>query len=99
MKKHLKMHEEETTMCKFFAKREHCPYEEIHCQFNHEHDEELETVSDDDNGDSYEFVENECHLCKLQLHIRDELYYLVETQHVEYHQGVLEILVNRRNIT
>ena len=98
----MKMHEEETTMCKFFAKRMHCPYEEIGCKFNHEqqekdeNDEDLETVSDDD--ESYEFVENQCHLCKLQLNSRDELYYHVETQHTEYHQGMLEIIANRRNI-
>ena len=104
MRKHLKMHEEETTMCKFFAKRKHCPYEQIGCKFNHEqqekdeNDEDLEIVSDDDNGDSYELAENQCHLCKLQLHSRDELYYHVETQHVEYHQGMLEIIANRRNI-
>ena len=39
MRKHLKMHEEETTMCKFFAKRMNCPYEEIGCKFNHEQQE------------------------------------------------------------
>ena len=98
------MHEEETKMCKFFANKEHCPYEEIGCKFSHEPsknddaDEDLKNISDDDNDDSYEFVENQCHLCKLQLLNRDDLYLHVETTHQEYHQGMLEIIANRRNL-
>ena len=83
----------------------HCPYEEIGCKFSHEpvkthdDDDDLEQVSDDDdNNDSYEFVENQCHLCKLQLLNRDDLYNHVETFHQEYHQGMLEIIADRRNI-
>ena len=83
MKKHLIMHEEETSMCKFFANNQHCSYEQIGCKFSEQSekdndDEDLEKVSDDD---SYEFVENQCHLCKLQLLSRDDLYNHVETNH------------------
>jgi len=104
MRKHLKMHEEKITMCKFFARSEHCPFEEIGCTFSHEHqenyekEEDLETISDDGDGESYELAENQCHLCKLQLQSRDDLYYHVETQHEDYHQGVLELIATRRNI-
>ena len=37
----------------------------------HERDEEFETVSYED----FEYVENQCHLCELQLRNQDALYY------------------------
>ena len=94
-------------MSKFFSNNQHCPYEEIGCKFSHEQHETSENgiidddlVNDDEESDdSYEFIENQCHLCKLQLHNRDDLYNHVETDHQEYHQGMLEIVANRRNNT
>ena len=104
MKKHLVMHDEETTICKFFANQQDCPFEEIGCKFRHgpsenyNNNEDITNVSDDDNDDSYEFVENQCHLCKLQLLNRDDLYQHIETNHEDYHQGMLELIANRKNI-
>ena len=85
---------------------QHCPYEDIGCKFSHEHkpskndniDEDRD--NDDEGGDeSYELNENQCHLCKLQMLNRDDLYQHVETDHPEYHQGMMEIVENMRNNT
>ena len=94
-------------MCKFFTNNQHCPYEDIGCKFSHEPskngnneadleiDEDLE-FDEGDGDDSYEFIENQCHLCKLQMVNRDDLYDHVETEHQEYHRGMLEIVANNR---
>ena len=90
MNKHLHMHGEKVSMCKFFTNNQHCPYEDIGCKFSHEpsengnDDEDLD--NDEGDGDeSYEFIENQCHLCKLQMINRDYLYKHVETEHHDYH--------------
>ena len=36
MKKHMMMHDEKISMCKFFTNSQHCPYEEMGCKFSHE---------------------------------------------------------------
>ena len=102
MEKHMIMHDENISMCKFFANSQHCPYEEIGCKFSHEAIQEDSIDGDSDNEDedgdvSYEFIENQCHLCKLQLPNRDDLFNHVETNHQEYHRGMMEIVANRRN--
>ena len=54
--------------------------------------------SDNEDGDgdvSYEFIVSQSHLCKLQLSNRDDLFNHVETDHNEYQQGMMEIVVNR----
>ena len=80
-------------MCKFVSNNQHCPYDEIGCKFSHEHEltaHEPSTIGniddnldndDEESNDSYEFIENQCHLCKLQLLNRDDLYNHVETDH------------------
>ena len=106
MKKHMKMHGEKLSMCKYFAKNQHCPYEDIGCKFSHESSEkdnnddendDEDHENDEELDDSYEFCENQCHLCKLQLPCKDDLYCHVETDHEEYHLGMLEVIANRRN--
>jgi hypothetical protein len=37
MKKHLNMHGEKVSSCKFFTSNQHCPYEDVGCKFSHEH--------------------------------------------------------------
>ena len=98
------MHGEKISICKFFTKNQHCPYEEIGCKFSHEHkpSENANNNEDLDNDDevcdeSYELNENQCHLCKLQMLNRDDFYKHVETEHPEYHQGMMEIVENMRN--
>ena len=95
MKKHMMMHDEKISMCKFFTNSQHCPYEEIGCKFSHEASKEGSSDDDSDNENedldvSYEFIEN-------KLPNRDELFDHVEINHREYHQGIMEIVANRRN--
>ena len=102
MSKHLQMHERKLSTCKYFTKDQHCPYEEIGCKFSHETSDkgniDEDTSNDDEDLDlSCEIVENQCHLCKLQLQNRDDLFSHVELDHVEYHQEMMEIIANRRN--
>ena len=57
-----------------------------------------DTDNDDEDLDlSSEFVENQCHICKLQLPNRDDLFNHVEADHLEYHQEMFEIIAKRRN--
>ena len=102
MNKHLEVHERKQSMCKYFTKNQHCPYEGIGCKFSHEPSDkgniDEDTANDDEDLDlSCEFVENQCHLCKLQLPNRDDLFNHLEADHLEYHQEMLEIIANRRN--
>jgi len=101
LRKHLEMHERKLSICKYFAKGQYCPYEEIGCKFSHEPSDHGNLNEDDSNDDgdldlSCEIVENQCHLCKLQMLNRDDLFNHVEHEHVDYHQEMLEIIASRR---
>ena len=88
LEKHGNVHTIKTRKCKFFLNKEPCPFSDIGCKFVHDHnqDDDIESIEDDD----YNINENQCHLCKLQLSTRDEVMDHVEAEHKDYFQGVLE---------
>ena len=102
-------HTEETKVCKYFLKNEHCPFNTIGCKFSHKEDSanaemvkdvsEIEDVDDTDveSEDDYNFIENQCHLCRMQYGTRDYLWEHVESSQEEYFQGMLEVAQANRS--
>ena len=97
------MHQRKLTICKYFTNEQHCPYAAIGYKFGHEPshkgniDKDTTANDDEDFNLSCEIVENQCHLCKWQLPNREDLFSHVESEHVEYHNEMMEIIATRRN--
>ena len=92
--------------CKFLhdpsilCKTKNC--EELLCPFVHQNvindeanedkiEENLE-VSDEEQDETLSVNENQCHLCRIQLESKDDVYYYVEINHKEYFSGMMEIM-------
>ena len=58
----------------------------------------VEAVSDEDQEEPVNVVENQCHICRIQLSTKDQFYYHIEVNHVEYFRGMMEIIGNRSSL-
>ena len=66
----------------------HCPYVKAVIE------DIVEVVSDEDQEEPV--VENQCHLCRIQLTTKDQFYYHIEVNHVEYFRGMRRLLETRQ---
>ena len=68
MKKHVKIHEEPTKICKFYIQNTECPFEQLGCKFLHEDSRNEKNDSDDEimKEDDGEIVieDNFCYFCE-----------------------------------
>ena len=105
-KKHMKIHSETPKVCKYFDKTQPCPYEQIGCMFSHETNDPLKDTKEQREAEEMETNENEdftadenqCHLCRVQLSSKDDLFYHVEEKHKDYFQGMMEVMANATNL-
>ena len=100
--------------CHFFKNRIKCPYELIGCMFKHVGDIETleDEVSEREQNDKIEqsdgedssveesnpVLSNKCHLCNKQENSRDDLYNHMETEHIEYFNGIVEASARMSNL-
>ena len=94
-------------MFDYFKNNMLCPYEDIGCKFSHVQskekaaqqfaEEDLENDMDVQVDDD-RLNDNQCHLCRLQLLDKDDLFHHVETNHEAYFQGILEVTNNLKNL-
>ena len=105
-KKHMKIHSENPKVCKYFDKTQPCPYEQIGCMFSHETNDPLKDTKEQreaeemETNENEEFTadENQCHLCRVQLSSKDDLFYHVAEKHKDYFQGMMEVMANATNL-
>ena len=102
LQKHRNIHQDTPKTCKYFSKKEVCPFESIGCMFLHldkaqDKETEIEDVieTDDEDDDSFFPVENQCHICKDMMPNKDDLFYHIQSQHEEYLSGVMEVVENQ----
>ena len=62
--------------------------------FSHD-DEIIEDPEDIETDDDYTLIENQCHLCKLELSSRNDLMDHVEWVHMDYYQGMMEVVAQQ----
>ena len=99
LQKHKSVHLETTKKCHFYTSKRTCPFELIGCKFKHEDQdpdnqnvecyEDVE-ISDNDNEDvdeedNEEILENQCHLCMMQLETGAELIIHFQFHHPQFH--------------
>ena len=58
----------------------------------HEDDEDNIEVLDQEQVETFSVNENQCHLCKNQFESKDDVFYHVQMNHVEYFNGMMEII-------
>jgi hypothetical protein len=58
-------------------------------------DEEEQEVSEEERDETFNVDENQCHLCRIKMRSKDEVYYHVQENHKEYFRGMMEIVENR----
>ena len=91
MKKHMKMHSSSPKVCRFFDKNQPCPFEKIGCMFSHLLTDQPQEEDLDENED-FSPKENQCHLCKVELSSKNEMFYHVQREHEDYFQGMMEVM-------
>ena len=62
-----------------------------------QHDDNEQDIEDIEN-DYEQLLENQCHLCKEVLSTKDELWYHVENNHVDYFLGMIEFAASNRSL-
>ena len=94
------LHDQSTTFCR----KKDC--QNLLCPFAHQNvtrDEDKEgnceevsdaeqEVSDEEQEETLTVLENQCHLCRLQLATKNQFYYHIEVHHEEYFRGMMEII-------
>ena len=56
----------------------------------------MERIKDKDKEEIPELEENQCHLCRIPLQTKDNLYNHVQENHEEYFLGMMEVATRMR---
>jgi hypothetical protein len=88
LKKHVRIHSEETKVCHYYSNKLECPFQEIGCMFLHETSDKVEHGQDEIQCETQDIIEEEmddaqveCNLCGCTFLDTDELEYHIEDAH------------------
>ena len=91
----MNIHSGSHTTCKYFAEKNHCPFEHVGCMFGHE------TVADHATADAalsedseMTLIENQCHLCMKIMATDNEFMEHFNDVHKQFYTNMMKNIYN-----